>query len=110
VHLKWGLHCVKAQRGDTYQAIAAEFDIKPKKLLEFNDADPGTGALAEGEMVWLEKKEKRAPMGFDTYTVRHGDSMRTIAQQFGIRLDSLLKLNKLPAGHTPVPGTQLLLR
>ncbi len=110
VHLKWGLHCVKAQRGDTYQAIAAEFDIKPKKLLEFNDADPGAGPLAEGEMVWLEKKEKRAPMGFDTYTVRHGDSMRAIAQQFGIRLDNLLKLNKLPADHTPTPGTQLLLR
>lgn len=110
VHLKWGLHCVKAQHGDTYQAIAAEFDIKLKKLLEFNDADPSAGALAEGEMVWLEKKEKRTPMGFDTYTVRQGDTMRAIAQQFGIRLDSLLKLNKLPAGYSPTPGTQLMLR
>ena len=49
-------------------------------------------------------------MGFDTYTVRQGDTMRAIAQQFGIRLDNLLKLNKLPAGYSPTPGTQLMLR
>ena len=110
VHMKWGLHYVVATKGDTYQSIASEFDMKLSKLIEFNDVSGTPKPLAEGEKVWLQKKEKRAPIGYEVYTARSGDTMRSLAQQFGIRLDNLLKLNKLPASYAPTPGNQILLR
>ena len=110
VHLKWGLNYVVAVEGDTYQAIASEFDLKLNKLLEFNDVKGKPKMLKKGEMVWLQKKDKRAPMGYETYTARTGDTMHAIAQKYCVRLDCLLKLNPAFKDSEPHPGDTITLR
>jgi LysM repeat protein len=110
IHQKWGLHYVKAMPGDTYEAIANEFDVKLKKILDFNDIKDKKATPRQGSIVYLEKKEKAAPEGFDTYTVRRGDNLLQISQVYGIRLGNLMKMNSLKDDAVIKPGDVLRLR
>ena len=56
IHRKWGKYYVVAKKGDTYDAIAAEFNKKKKDILAFNDITVSNALPKEGEKVWIEKK------------------------------------------------------
>lgn len=111
VSRRWGLHCVKVVSGDTYRSIAEEFNLKLDKLLSFNDVEkkkmtePATGTL-----VYLEKKNKQATEGHDTYRVKKGDTLWSIAQTFGISLKELRHINHLNKNDEVTEGDTLHLR
>ena len=101
---------VVARRGDTFKSLSKELGIGSRKLRSYNEL-PKDYAFRGGEIVYLEKKHKRATKGNIVYVVKPGDSMYTIAQKYGIRLNNLYKLNKMDkdAG-VPQAGTILRLR
>lgn len=101
---------VVARRGDTFKSLSKELGISSRKLRSYNEL-PKDYAFRGGEIVYLEKKHKRATKGNIVYVVKPGDSMYTIAQKYGIRLNNLYKLNKMDkdAG-VPQAGTILRLR
>ena len=100
-----------ARRGDTFRSIADEVGISYRKLARYNERDK-KDVLAEGEIVWLKKKQSKAPkdMKGKLHTIAAGESMYTIAQRYGIRLKSLYKLNRLTPDYTIQVGDQLRLR
>lgn len=100
-----------ARRGDTFRSIGKELGISYKKIARYNERDKDD-ALAEGEMIWLKKKQTKAPKEYKKYqhTVRAGESMYSIAQKYGIRLKSLYKLNGMSPDHTLMVGETLRLR
>ena len=100
-----------ARRGDTFRSIADEVGISYRKLARYNERDK-KDVLAEGEIVWLKKKQRHAPkdMRGQLHTVAAGESMYTIAQRYGIRLKSLYKLNRLTPDYSIRVGDQLRLR
>ena len=69
-------------------------------------------ALIEGEIIWLKKKQKKAPKDYKgrLHYVRNGESMYTIAQKYGIRLESLYKMNHLSPDYQIRVGDALKLR
>lgn len=80
---------------DTYKSIADEFEISESKLREFNDVGPNA-VLQSGAIVFLKKKKTKAHIGFTAHVVREGETMYNISQNYGIRLMSLYKMNKMP--------------
>ncbi len=100
-----------ARRGDTFRSIGDEIDISYKKIARYNERDRDD-ALEEGEIIWLKKKQKKAPKEYKDrcHYVRQGDSMYSIAQKYGIRLESLYKMNRLPPDYTLRIGDALRLR
>ena len=109
VYRSWGLLYVEARDGDSLESIAKEFGFSVKKLAKYNEV-PKDYPLEAGDIVYLEKKKKKAEKGYDFCIVRSGDSMHTIAQRYGIRLKNLYKMNKLPDDYTPSVGDTLRLR
>ena len=109
VYRSWGLLYVEARDGDSLESIAKEFGFSVKKLAKYNEV-PKDYPLEAGDIVYLEKKKKKAEKGYDCCIVRSGDSMHTIAQRYGIRLKNLYKMNKLPDDYTPSVGDTLRLR
>lgn len=87
---------VIAHSGDTFASIAKEFGLSEKKIANFNERDK-KDVLAEGDVVYLEKKRTKADKMFKNrpHVVRDGESMYSIAQMYGIRLKSLYKKNNL---------------
>ena len=85
-----------ARRGDTFKSIGEEVGISYRKLAKYNERDK-RDQLQEGDIVWLKKKQKRAPKDYKDrlHYVRSGESMYSIAQSYGIRLKSLYKMNRM---------------
>lgn len=103
-----GIICIEAKAGDSYQQIASYYGIKVKKLLQYNDKTDNS--LRTGEIVYLKKKKTQAARGYEFHRVKPGDTLYGIAQQYGVRLKSLLKNNYLDADSRLMEGEKVYLR
>ena len=85
-----------ARRGDTFKSIGRETELSYRRIAKNNERDR-KDPLAEGDIIYLKKKQKRADKMFKNrpHVVKAGDSMYSISQQYGIRLKSLYKKNHL---------------
>ena len=105
-----GLVYIVVRSGDTWKSISKEFDISRKKLRKYNDLYKGY-ELQVGDILYLEKKNRRADQEHIVHVLRAGESMYSISQKYGIRLKRLYKLNKMSEDEsTPEVGTILRLR
>ena len=105
-----GLLYMVVRAGDTWKTISKEFDISQKKLRKYNDLYKGY-ELQPGDILYLEKKNRKAQKEHIIHVLRAGESMYLISQKYGIRLKNLYKLNKMDADEpAPEVGTILRLR
>ena len=102
---------VIARRGETFRSIGDELDLSYRKLAKYNERDMND-QLEDGEIVWLEKKARKAPKEYKNrpHIVQPGESMYSIAQYYGIRLERLYKMNGLTPDYNIRVGDQLKLR
>lgn len=102
---------IRARRGDTFRRIADDMDISYRKLARYNERNKND-VLAEGEIIWLQKKAKKAPKAFKNkpHRVEPGESMYTISQRYGIRVKYLYKMNDLGPDYVIRPGDLLRVR
>lgn len=100
---------VYAVAGDTYASIAASYNLFTREILKFNDLE-ADAELLPGTVVYLKPKKKSAAKGVEKYVVEEGESLRDIAQRYGVRLASMLRLNDFEKGYVPREGDVVLLR
>ena len=102
---------LKARRGDTFRSLAKEVDISYRKLARYNERDKND-VLEEGEIVWLKKKQNKAPKNYKgrLHYVKNGESIYSISQLYGIKLKKLYKLNDLPPTYQIRVGDALRVR
>ncbi len=104
-----GLHVIRmfnknyylvAREGDTFKSIAKETGLSYRKLASYNERNRND-MLHEGEIVYLKKKQRRAPKEYKKrpHVVKAGENMYMIAQYYGIRLKNLYKKNRLSADY-----------
>lgn len=87
---------IVAREGDTFKLIAKEAGVSWRKLARYNEIDRHA-RLHEGDIIYLEKKQKHAIKAFKhvPHIVKSGESMYTIAQMYGIRIKNLYKMNHM---------------
>ncbi len=97
-----------AKAGDTFSSLSKETGISARKLARYNERDR-RDALAQGDVVYLCKKRKKAEKAYRKvlHVVKGGESMYTIAQKYGIRLKSLYKKNNLSLDYQIAVGDRL---
>ena len=102
---------VIAKAGDTFEAIASETGVSPRRLRKYNEL-PSDYRLQKGDIIYLEKKKKRGHKSLQRqpHIIKPGDSMYSIAQKYGIRLESLYKINDLPEDYAAKPNDIIWLR
>ena len=83
---------VYSMEGETYKSIAESNNLFVKELLKFNDLNRDENLLP-GTVVYLHKKKDVAERGLNMHVIEAGETLREIAQRYGIRLKSLKKLN-----------------
>ena len=109
VYRTHGLIYVYAQENDDFDNIAASLGFSPRKLKKYNEV-PEDFPLEKGDIVYLEKKKKKADKPYERHVVQVGESMHGIAQKYGIQIKSLYKMNKKSADYIPMEGDVLKLR
>lgn len=87
---------LRARQGDTFHSLAKETGVSASKLAKYNERDKDE-ILSQGDIIYLKKKQKRATKEFSNkpHFVKPGESMYLICQLYGIRLESLYKMNNL---------------
>jgi LysM repeat protein len=97
---------VIASGGESLKSLALKMSKDVFDLLEYNEKiSSQDDLLAKNEIVFLDKKKKsnhENELGF--HTVKKGESMYSISQSFGVRLESLLSKNNLHKDAIPLEG------
>lgn len=86
------VRCTVLLPGQTLSQVATKYEIPKSKLLEYNEA-ANENDVKEGDIVFLAKKRNKFLGPRDYYRAKAGDTFYAISQMFGIRLNSLLKMN-----------------
>ena len=102
-----GLRYVLAEIDDTYDIIATEQSLWMWELLVFNDCEKDQ-QLAQGDLVYLEMKKKKAKSEF--YIVKEAETLHFISQLHGIQLAKLQYKNRLKKDQNIHVGQKLFLR
>jgi LysM repeat protein len=90
IFLNNGVKFVLAREGDDYYKIAAEFGIYSYQIYKYNDM-AWHDNISPGQKVYLLKKKKTAK--YDFHVVQPGETLYSIAQDYGIQLKALCRLN-----------------
>jgi LysM repeat protein len=103
-HIKY----IVVKEGDTFYKIAKQFNMGLWQLYKYNDYNKND-VLKAGEVLYLQPKRNKSKEKAE-HKVSNGETMHAIAQQYGIKLKKLYKLNKMIPGTQPNEGAILRLR
>ncbi|WP_165372138.1 LysM peptidoglycan-binding domain-containing protein [Emticicia agri] len=82
---------IQAEMCDNAVTLAYKADIPIKKFVEYNDIKEND-LLQIGQVYYLESKSARASVPF--HVVRNGETLWSISQTYGVKLENLLKNNR----------------
>jgi LysM repeat protein len=98
-----------AREGETLETIDNEFQLLKWELPRYNDLESNFKPVA-GQVLYLQPKRDKAEIGKDTHTVESGDTMYSISQSYGVKLNKLYEYNRMGSGQEPSAGEKIWLR
>jgi len=104
-----GIHFIVLKKGDTFYSIERNLGVSKKKLLRYNDL-PSYYVPQINQRLYLHAKKNKAARGYNFHRVKKGDSMYSIAQQYGVKLHKLYKYNNMRRRAEPGVGERIWLR
>lgn len=91
--------------------IAARFKMPVQRLLDYNDnAFDANEILLANQRVYLEKKKIQYSGRDKFHQLRPGESMASIAQHYGVQLESLCLRNRIPVNADVATGEMIQLK
>lgn len=101
---------ITVQPGDNLPTLSMMTGVSKRKLRKYNEL-PKSYVPQPGDVLFLQKKRSKADKSLRgiPHIVQPGESMHSIAQRYGIRLESLYKLNELAPDYMPQSGHMLRL-
>lgn len=101
---------VVVKQGQTLYQISKANQLTLRQLYKFNDFNPQTDVLEPGTSVYLESKQRKSTQK-EFVIVEHSATLRQIANQEGIRLKSLMRMNPGSSPDEQLPnGEKVFLR
>lgn len=102
-----GIQFIYADKGDTVEELAEEFDMMKWQFRRYNEIDK-SHVFRKEEIVYLQPKKAS---GFeDWHTVRGGETIWSVSQKYGIKTKSLARKNNIPVDSRLRVGMKLSLR
>ena len=98
---------IYASAGTSLLSIAQQYSIPLARIFEYNELERAE-ILPNDQLIYLQRKRKAGSNEF--HIVKQGETIRDIAQEEGLRLESLLEYNHLESYMQPAAGEQLYLR
>jgi len=95
--------------GDTREKLENEFQLLRWELARYNDLNDNFTPVP-GQILYLEPKRDKSDAGMEFHTASKGETMHFISQKYGIKLKSLLEMNRMADGDLPVPGQKIWLQ
>jgi len=105
------VEAVWAHEGDSPNSLAQRYNISVKKLKKYNEWPQYQSEFTHGMKVYLKNKKKKTSSRMNKYhEVKAHETIYQIAQSYGLKTKSLLKLNGLSEGQEVQAGEMLYLQ
>ncbi len=102
---------VHTRKNESIESIAEQLEVSPDDLAIYNDSRyRTTEKLENGTIVFLSEKKVQWDGTEKYHTVEESETMFYIAQQYGIKLSSLMSRNGLRKGQEPEEGERIYIR
>ena len=108
VKLRNNVKYVIAKDGNTPENLSEKFDMIPFQIPKYNDLTDNEYKFKSGDIVYLQPKRNKASEKL--VVVKQGQTIRDISQEYGIKIKSIRKLNKLSESEEVKVGQELRLR
>lgn len=110
VYANNGVHYVVARDGDSFARIAQTFALTERTLRKYNEINPKSVAdPVAGEMIYIEQKQTKWMGEGNSHRVKAGETLTSVAQEYGIREKRLMRMNRLKSGAALQEGQMLKL-
>lgn len=103
-----GMKVVMGRTGDTFRSVADELGLIAGQFAKWNDRDKNA-AIIEGEVLYAQPKRNQAKQGKE-HVVAVGETLWSISQEHGVKLEKLASYNGLTKDSPVKPGTRIQLR
>jgi len=103
IEMRNGLRTIVVAEGDTYESLTKRYKLKDWELYTYNDFGKGRQPRPN-EILYIQKKYRKASREHKQHVAENGDTMHYIAQMYGIQLKPLLKRNRMRFGDEPAAG------
>ena len=102
---------ILAHGGESIREISKRLDVPARRLVRFNESvDDKRAGLQDGVRIYLQEPKRKYHGDQKTHTVSQGETMLTIARDYGVKSKVLRKRNNLADDCEPLPGSKLALR
>jgi LysM repeat protein len=95
------------KEGDTYEKLTKEMDLMIWQIYKYNDL-PKTAIARPGDIIYIKPKRRKAAIA--THQVKQGETLRSISQEYAIKMKRICDLNNLEETGILKTGTTLKLR
>ena len=101
-----GTNTYTVQPGDTLYKIARQFNTTVGDLISLNNLSSTT--LSVGQVLRLPTNNLEPDQDFITYTVKSGDSLWKISQEFGVSVNDIINANNLISTSLQIGDTLII--
>ena len=109
VYLNNRVYFILAKRGDSFYDIAIDVQLTIGQIRKYNDISSRKYEFSEGEIVYISSKAEYSEK-YKEHSIRRNETLRDIAQYYGVTEKSLRKLNRFTKDSKIVPGYIIRLR
>jgi membrane-bound lytic murein transglycosylase D len=102
-----GVKVILARSGDNSVKLATKGDISKEEFLKYNEMRSFDDVIP-GKIYYLDNKKNKAMVMF--HTVQYNESLWDIAQNYGIKSETIREKNRMEANEALIPGRVLWLR
>jgi len=109
VRMRNRIDYIIVKQGDTYRSLTEELNLLPGELKKYNNLGEKP-KLKPGQILYLQPKRNKAAVGYNYHIVKEDDTMYSISQLYGIKLEKLYEKNNMDDGEKADTGQKLWLR
>ena len=108
VFFRWnGIKAILARKTDNINKLALAAGVSREDLMDYNDLRV-FDLIVPGQVYYVKSKRRKAKVPF--HTVRQGETLWEVAQNYGITLEAILRKNRMKTPEKLTAGRILWLR
>lgn len=97
------------KEGESFSGITDELHLLRNAIYRYNDL-PENAKEVPGQLYYIQPKRNKAERGKDYHILQSGESLWSVSQKYGIKLDKLSNMNFIEEGTKLEPGMKINLR
>ncbi|MBO5810089.1 MAG: glucosaminidase domain-containing protein [Bacteroidales bacterium] len=104
-----GVKFIYAKAGDNVHKLANDLEMYEYQLVKYNNLGKRR-TFKENEIIYIEPKKNKASRKYKYHTIQKGETLSYVSRLYGVKLESIYKMNGMDANTILYVGDNIKLR